>query len=495
MRAGGRASESHQTLQRRNFALGKNATGRVFSVSLRRRWLGNSLVNMTGGLATAGVNVLLPAVVVHHLTAESFSVWNLALQMAVYVNLLSMGLQTATARAVAHAAEAGPSGQTRLPVIVHAARSIAQGASGVAVLMVALLVAFYPLMFPSVSPGMVSDFRFTLALFGAAAVTQIMAQVDMGVFQGLHRNSVFVGTQMLVRLLTVFAVWLAVQLQQPMVILAAVMAAATALLWPAMRTVFVRGLPWASEVATAVLDRACRRDLLHYCGSLSVWSVCMLLVNSAGIVLVGRMDFVMAGPYAIAMTAATVLVGLLGAVLSPLMTTAAALNANPETRSQLPALLTRSTLGVAVGLNLLALFVNVLHPWILSLWVGESFVSSTGPLLVVLVMAHCLRNIGAPYALMLLATGLHKRALISAVFEGVANLLASIVMGFYWGALGVAFGSLLGSLVGIVGMFAMNAHRTPELTPQPVRITFFAFVGPMLVFAPLHYVALERVLN
>jgi O-antigen/teichoic acid export membrane protein len=212
----------------------------------------------------------------------------------------------------------------------------------------------------------------------------------------------------------------------------------------------------------------------------------MLLVNSAGIVLVGRMDFVMAGPYAIAMTAATVLVGLLGAVLSPLMTTAAALNANPETRSQLPALLMRSTLGVAVGLNLLALFVTVLHPWILSLWVGESFVSSTGPLLVVLVMANCLRNIGAPYALMLLATGLHKRALISAVFEGVANLLASIIMGFYWGALGVAFGSLLGSFVGIFGLLIMNPSKTPELVPSPWLFLMKTFLLPLMAFMPMH---------
>jgi O-antigen/teichoic acid export membrane protein len=85
--------------------------------------------------------------------------------------------------------------------------------------------------------------------------------------------------------------------------------------------------------------------------------------------------------------------------------------------------------------------------------------------------------------------------LISAVFEGVANLVASIVLGHYLGALGVALGSLVGSLVGIVGMFVMNAHRTPELTPQPVRITLFAVFVPMLVFIPLHYLALEQVLN
>lgn len=460
-------------------------------MSLGLRWFGNSLVNLLGGLATAGTNVLLPAVVVHHLSAEAFSVWNLALQMVVYVNLLSMGLQTATARAVAHAAEANQTPASRLPEIVHAARSIAHGASGAAVLLVALLVAVYPLLFPSVSTEMVVDFRVTLALFGLASVTQILAQVDMGVFQGLHRNVVFVSVQMLARLLTVLAVWLAVQLQQPMVVLAAAMAVASALLWPGMRMAFVRGLPWAASVGRAQLDRACRRDLLHYCGSLSVWSLSMLLVNSVGIVLVGGYDFVMAGPYAIAMSATTVLAGLFGALLSPLMTTAAALHANADTRHRLPALLMRATLGVSVGLNLLALLVVLLHSWILRLWVGESFVATTGPLMLVLVGAHCLRNIGAPYALMLLATGLHRRALVSAVFEGIANVVASIVLGMYWGALGVALGSLVGSVVGIVGMFAMNAHRTPELTPQPMRIALGAVFAPVLIFAPMHYMALQ----
>jgi Ca2+/Na+ antiporter len=71
----------------------------------------------------------------------------------------------------------------------------------------------------------------------------------------------------------------------------------------------------------------------------------------------------------------------------------------------------------------------------------------------------------------------------------------SIVMGHYFGALGVALGSLIGSVAGIVGVFAMNAHRTPELTPRPIRITLFAVLVPMLVFVPLHYVALGHVLN
>lgn len=466
----------------------------VKAASLKRRWFGNSAVNLAGGVATAGVNVLLPTIVVKHLNAESFSIWNLALQMVVYVNLLSMGLQTATARAVAHAADGSKEGVAQLPVIVRAARSISHGASGVAIVFVTLLVAAYPLLFPDIPRAQIGDFRITLALFGVAAVVQILAQADMGVFQGMHRNVAFVSVQVAVRLLTVLMVWGGVLAEQSMVVLALLMAVATATLWPTMRAVFLRAVPWAHEVKRSLLDRVVRKELLLYCGTLSVWSVSMLLCNSVGIVVVGRLDFAMTGPYAIAMTAASVMVGLLSAVLSPLLTTTAALQATEATRSRLPALLNRATLGVAIGLNLLVLFVAALHPIILKLWVGERFVHTAGPMLVILVGAHCLRNIAAPYALMLLATGLHRRALISTMLEGAANVTASILLGLHWGSIGVAFGALVGAAVGLIGTLTLNARQTPELTPNPFRFSIVCVALPLIVFAPMLYLVLHHLL-
>jgi O-antigen/teichoic acid export membrane protein len=462
---------------------------------IKKRWLGNSVVNLVGGVATAGVNLLLPALVVKYLSAESFSVWNLALQMMVYVNLLSMGLQTATARAVAHGSDAGDEGVSNLTTIVRAARSISRWASLAALLLIAVLVAVYPAFFPDVAGGLLADFRITIAIFGLAAVTQILAQVDMGVFQGLHQNSVFVGVQVLVRLLTLGVVGVGVLMGQPMVALAAMMAFASTMLWPGMRLAFKFGVPWSGDMVNKIaIDLAQRRDLLRYCGSLSVWSVSMLLVNAVGIVLVGRWDFSAVGPYAIAMTAVAVLVGLLNAALSPLLTTSAALFANPATRAQLPRLLMRTTLAAAVLLNLLALAVTILHPFILKHWVGESFVSSAGPLMVVLVAAHCLRNIAAPYSLMLLATGMHRRALLSAMLEGACNLIASVAMGVKWGALGVAGGTLIGAFVGLAGTLVINIRKTPVLAPNPIRFSVYAVVMPMMVFAPMHYLVLRATL-
>ena len=134
------------------------------------------------------------------------------------------------------------------------------------------------------------------------------------------------------------------------------------------------------------------------------------------------------------------------------------------------------------------------YPILLTHWVGEAFVSTVGPLLMVLVSAHCLRNIAAPYSLMLLATGLHRRALISAVVEGISNLAASIVLGMKWGAIGVACGTLVGSVVGVAATLAMNASRTPELTPYPIRFSMYAVVLPLVFFAPIHYAVLQSVM-
>jgi O-antigen/teichoic acid export membrane protein len=462
------------------------------TTNLWRRWANNSMANLIGGIAGAGVSVLLPSIVAKHFDTASFSVWNLALQVVVYVNLLSLGLQTATARALAHAADAG-TGTVQMPVIVRAARSISYSASAIALMLVALLVGAYPLLFPGVSTSLIGAFRWTLMLFGLGAVGQILAQVEMGVFQGLHRNAEFVMVNVVMKLLTVALVWLGVKTQQPMVVLALLMAAATALLWPAVRAKVSRNVSWARDVGRVALDRAARLDLLKYCGTLSVWSLMTMLVNSVGIIIVGRIDFALAGAYAVAMTAANVVVGLLGAALAPLMTSAAALNASEATRPRLKMLLTRSTLGVAVGLNLFLAAVTWLAPELLRLWVGASYVRTAGPLMVVLVGAHCLRNIGAPYGLMLLGTGLHTRALASAVLEGVANVAASVVLGMHWGAVGVACGTLVGAIVGVIGSLLLNTGRTPELTPHPLRFSLVAVVLPVALFLPLHFYLLQRI--
>lgn len=459
--------------------------------STSRRWLSNSAANIIGGVANAGISLLLPAVVVKHITPSEFSLWNLSLQIIVYVNLLGMGLQTATARAIARTTSSRDQTDPLAPATVRAARSIASISSIVAIILIAGLVIGYPLLFPGVPTNLLTSFRITLGLLGFAAVGQILAQVDMGIFQGLHRNFIFVGVQTVVRALSVLAVGLGASLGGTLVTLAALMSVSTVLLWPAMRAITRHLLPWVRYLTQVPLDRRLRTDLLKYCGTLSVWSVSMLLVNSVGILIVGHIDLPMAGPYALAMTAASVLVGLLNAALSPLMTSAASLHATEEGRKHLPNLLSRSTLGAAIALNAMVAISLVLYPFALRVWVGANFIQPVGPLIIALIAGHCLRNIGAPYALMLLASGLQRRAMVSALLEGLSNLLVSYFLGLRWGAIGVACGTLVGAAVGLIGALTLNTRHTPELTPHPLRFAVQTVLLPLIVFLPLQIILLN----
>lgn len=456
---------------------------------LRRRWLSNSAANLLGGLSAAAFNLALPAIVSRHLPAEQFSSWSLALQIVAYVNLLGLGLQTATARAIAQAEERQDSNS--MGKIVRAAHQIARWASGAGLLAVLLLTLAYPLVFPGIPPHLLSDFRGALLLIGISTATQLLALVPMGVFQGLHKNIYFVAAQVGVRLLSVLLIAIGASLAIQLLGLAALLALCSVLLAPLLWHQLRRHLPWLAAASAAQVDPTIRRELLNYCATLSVWSVAMLLVNAVGIVMVGRIAFGMSGAYAIAMTAATVLAGLLGALFSPLMTAAAALHANPAQRGELPTLLLRSTLLCALGLHLLFALTLLIFQPVIRLWVGEAFVASAGPLLLILVGAHALRNLASPYALMLLASGLHRRALWTGLAEGVANLVATIALGLLWGVPGVALGTLVGALVGLLGSLLVNTRNTPELTPAPVGFVIKGFVLPLLLALPVYALILH----
>lgn len=457
--------------------------------------MGNSAVNVFGGMAMAAVNILLPAMIARHTSGIEFSIWNIALQIIVYVNILSLGLQTATARSIAHAAEAPDKNNDELASIAVASKSIAHWAATLAIVLIGAMLIFYPLLFPGIPVHLIVDFRWILVFFGAAAALQILAQPYMGIFQGLHRNIVFVSVQVCARVLAIGLVWWGVLAHQSLTVLALLFSGAIATVFPLMRMISSVLLSWASGIRDVGLDLGRRKDLLNYCVTLSVWSLSMLFVNSTGIVVVGHLNLTMVGPYSIAMSAANVVVGFLSAVLAPLLTTGAALFAQHKTRSGIPRLLWRSTLGVAVMMNLLVVVVLVLDTTIIRYWVGPSFVATAGPLLAVLVAAHCLRNIASPYAMMLVATGLHRRGLLSSVFESAANVAGSVIFGIYYGALGVAVGTLVGSLVGVAGAFIFNVRATPEITPQPVRYVGWTVVLPLLAFLPLELYLFSRILT
>jgi O-antigen/teichoic acid export membrane protein len=97
---------------------------------------------------------------------------------------------------------------------------------------------------------------------------------------------------------------------------------------------------------------------------------------------------------------------------------------------------------------------------ILRLWVGPEYAANSLRYLRILVLANIIRNLCAPYATIITATGRQAAALAAAISEAAVNLGSSIYLAHSFGAIGVAVGTLIGSFVGVGLHFAISMPFT-----------------------------------
>ena len=87
---------------------------------------------------------------------------------------------------------------------------------------------------------------------------------------------------------------------------------------------------------------------------------------------------------------------------------------------------------------------------ILRVWVGPVYAAHGALYLRILVIANMIRLSATPYSVLLMGTAQQKLAIGSPVFEGLTNLVVSLIGGYWFGAIGVAVGTLIGAIVGVL---------------------------------------------
>jgi len=96
----------------------------------------------------------------------------------------------------------------------------------------------------------------------------------------------------------------------------------------------------------------------------------------------------------------------------------------------------------------------------LRLWVGEAYATRALPVLIILAAAQTIRLAAAPYCLMLIAAGEQNKGIPSGAIEAAVNLMASVWLGYTMGYIGVAWGTLIGAVAGIIAMLVYTVPRT-----------------------------------
>lgn len=441
----------------------------------------NAFANLMRGGATAIVALALPHFLTHRLGHDRFAAWSLLLQMSAYTSYLDFGVQTAVARFLAGYMERGE--EQHRDRLVSTALAILSVASVLAIVLIGGMLWQVPNLFEGIPGELMGEFRFAVGILGASVVLSLPLSAFSGVLLGLHRNeyvAVAVGGS---RLLGAASVLFVVRYTDSQTLLAMCIAVTT-VLGGLLQVVVVKKLLPNLKIARSCVDVSTARELGSYCVGLTVWTVGMLLISGFDVAIVGHFDFKAVGYYSIAAALVMLFSGAHSAISSAFMTPVAALHASGEV-DQIRGVIIHAT-RLSTLVNLLAVTVTCLGgKFFLQHWVGEPYAGQAFPIVEVLMLAQAVRLVMNPYASALIATDLQRYGIAQGAVEGVVNLVSSIAGAYWFGPIGVAFGTLIGAVCGLAWTSLLTVRRTAAISSGRYTFITEGILRPFLCTLPL----------
>jgi O-antigen/teichoic acid export membrane protein len=447
---------------------------------LRLTVIKNATSNLIRGGATGAVAILLPRFLTRVLVPERFAAWSLILQIAAYASFLDFGLSTAVARFVAHAMELEQ--KERQARLVSTALAFLTVAALIGFVVISVVIWQIPHVFHGVSQALLPEFRRAALLLSISACLLLPFSAYTSVLIGMHRNEITAFAGGVSRLIGAAAVIGATHYTQSLVVLTICIAVPN-ILAGLLQMTAVHRLLAESRFRISHISRAIGRELLRSCASLTISTFGMLLVSGLDLTVVGHFNFAAVGYYSVAAILISFFSGLTGAAFSALMAPVAALHARLEMDRirQIVFSATRMTMLVNFFLTTVIFF------WggaLLRLWVGPVYAASALPILKILAIAQTIRLTAAPYSVMLVSTNEQSKGVSAAIFEALLNLAASILGAMYFGPVGVAWGTLIGAIGGLLWTFALVMPAAQDVPLHRVAFLKDAVLPGIIPYIP-----------
>jgi len=441
----------------------------------------NVLANLLRVATVSLVALILPAFLIHRLSVQNYAAWVLIIQLAAYISYFDLGIQTSVAKFVAEYAANHENQTAGRYASAGLALMIVAGALG---LLVTLVLAWkVPKLFASMPADLYQQVRVSLVLVGSSLSFGLVCAVYASVFLGLQRYWIPSVLTIVNRCLFVAVVITIVALNGNL----AAMGLGVAIVNVASG--FLQILAWRREashvpISLRLIDRFSIKRVARFCSMQSVWTIAMLCVSGLDVAIVGHYDYLQTAYYGIATMSTNFLLILICSVINPLMPVSSALNTrrSPEKMGKL---LTRFTRYNSILVLLTGLPLIVYGPEILRIWVGADYAMHTVTYLRLLVIANMVRNLCAPYATMITAIGKQETAMVAAISEASVNLGSSIYLASKYGAVGVAWGTVIGAFVSVSLHFAITMRRTrAHFDISRARLFLEALLRPSVIAIP-----------
>ena len=453
----------------------------------RLRIIKNAVANLARGASIAAFSLLLPPFLIRHMQTATYTIWVLVLQAAAYIAYFDFGLQTALGRYIAYAQQRKDRAQRDSMFSTSLLGLL--GAAGLACVTLLILIAYLPHFFPAVPASLLGAMRWALLIVGGSMAIGLPASVCNGLFIGLEKNEIPAATTGTAKTLAAAGLIWAVLTRHSIITMAVIVALTNLLAWTAQYFAMRKIAPDVRFRRQAV-KLAAARELFRYSFAITLMSVSMLLVSGFDVILVGRFQFQAVVAYSVSASFIPIIAGSLYAVLNAMMPHAAGLHAQGARRALGDLVVSATRLSVLL-LVFTGLPVVIYAGPLLHLWIGPAYIPQARTVLIVLLLANIIRLTGAAYTIILVAAGQQHLIKISPLAEGAGNLVASIALGVSFGAVGVAFGTLIGSIISMGAHFFYNMPRTePEISFARQDLLRVGIALPLLCTSPLLAAAL-----
>ena len=340
-----------------------------------------------------------------------------------------------------------------------------------------------PRLFSTMPPDLFPQVRIGLILVGFSLSFALVCSVYSAVFLGLQRYWIPTFITIVNRILFATAVIAAVRAGGNL----ATVGLAVALV--NISAGVLQMFAWKKRashipVSLGLIDFRVLKTVARYCSLQSISTIAMFCITGLDIVIVGHFDYVQTAYYSIATLPTSFLLLIISSLLSPLMPASSALSTRLSP-SQMGDFLAKITRYNTIALLLVGLPLVVFALPILRLWVGSEYAVHTVAYLRILVFANVVRNLCAPYATMVTATASQKSVVAGAISEALVNLASSLYLASRFGAIGVAMGTVIGSLVSVSVHFALSMRLTrPVISISRRRLFLCGILGPCIICLP-----------
>jgi O-antigen/teichoic acid export membrane protein len=446
------------------------------------RLLRNIFSNWTSYVVTAVVGFLLTPIIVQSLGATGYGLWTLVLSITGYFGLLDLGIRSSVSRFLTrHLALDDHTGVNRMASTAF----LILACGGIFAFLATLVIAAFFFDSFRIDAEYASAGRIALLITGLNISVLLPLGLFSAVLYASERFDIVSGVTIVMEVTrAALVVWL-LRNGHGLVALALLALAITAVQYVGLAVV-AKALHPELKVARRYVDRTACGELLGFSIYRFIWIVANQVIFYSDALVIGI--FLGAGaitPYAIAVSLINYGRQIVFLLLDPFYPSAARMDARGDV-AELKRLLivgTRMALLVTLPLCLGYLF---LGRQFITLWMGEAYADSA-VILIVLTIAQFAAMPQYVSTLVLAGMAKHRPFAYVALGEGLANLVLSIVLVQKIGLIGVAWGTVVPSLLTNTVVVPLYTLRVLNMRYRDYLVG--AFLRPVLCALPIAVMA------